>query len=54
MKVSLLDTYQLIPQLLCDFRGMWVSWTIIRLIGPYDDSMGLEPLQTLVITELSL
>jgi hypothetical protein len=50
----MLDTDQLVPQLVCDFRWMGVTWMMIRLIGPYSDSVGLEPSWTLVIRELHL
>jgi hypothetical protein len=53
-EVSLLDLDQLVPQLVCDFRGMQVSRTVIRLIGPYDDSVDPNILADSVMTELSL
>jgi hypothetical protein len=43
MKVVLLDTDQLVPQLVCDFGGMQITRSLIGFVRPYDDGMGLIP-----------
>jgi hypothetical protein len=53
-KVVLLDTDQLGLQLVCDFRQMRTTRSLLRFVGPYDDSMGLNTLAESVMTELSL
>jgi hypothetical protein len=54
MTVLFLDAYEVTPKTCSNSRGMGITWTMTRLIGPYSDGMGLAPLQTLVMTELSL
>jgi hypothetical protein len=39
--VLVLDTDKILTKSLCDFGWVQVSGTVIRLIGPYDDSVGL-------------
>jgi hypothetical protein len=53
-KVVLLNTDQLVPQLVCDFGAMRITRMMIRFVGPYDDSMGLNTLADSVVTEQSL
>jgi hypothetical protein len=53
-KVVLLDSDQLGLQLVSDFGQMQVTRSLIRFVGPYDDSMGLNTLAELVMAELSL
>jgi hypothetical protein len=53
-KVVLLDTDQLGPQLVSDFRQMQISRSLIRFVGPYDDSVGLYTLADSVVTEQCL
>jgi hypothetical protein len=53
-KVVLLDADQLALQLVCDFGWMQITRLLIRFVRPYDDSMGLNTLADLVVTELSL
>jgi hypothetical protein len=37
--VAFLDTGKVIPKSGWDLRRMQITWTVIRLIGPYDDSL---------------
>jgi hypothetical protein len=53
-KVVLLDTDQLGPQVVCDFRWMRITRTLIRFVRPYDDGVGFNTLADSVMTELSL
>jgi hypothetical protein len=45
-KVVLLDSDQLGPQLVSNFRRMQIPRSLIRFVRPYDDGMGLRPSQT--------
>jgi hypothetical protein len=53
-KVVLLDSDQLGPQLVSDFRRMRIARSLIRFVGPYDDGVGLNTLAESVMTEQSL
>jgi hypothetical protein len=54
MKVVLLDSDQLGPQLVSDFGRMRITRSLIRFVRPYDDGMGLKTLADSMITEQSL
>jgi hypothetical protein len=45
---------QLGPQLVSDLRRMRMTRSLIRLVGPYNDGMGLNTLAESVMTEQSL
>jgi hypothetical protein len=54
MKVVLLDLDQLGPQLVGNLGRMWITRSLIRFVGPYDDGVGLNTLADSVVAEQSL